>query len=75
MDDLSILWSLPRIPLGVILFKTDIRTTLGRQKISRYFHSMEVAEAFCLIRGYLLTYRKQALGTLVVTRFFSIIER
>jgi hypothetical protein len=59
MGDLSTLWSLPRIPLCVILFKTDIRTILGRQKISSYFRSMEVAEAFCLIRGYLLTCRNR----------------
>ena len=61
-DDVLRFMAVPEVPFTNNLGENDIRMTKVQQKISGCFRSMEGAETFCLVRGYLSTCRKHQLS-------------
>ncbi|MCP3690435.1 MAG: IS66 family transposase [Gammaproteobacteria bacterium] len=61
-DDVLRFMVVSEVPFTNNLGENDIRMTKVQQKISGCFRSMEGAETFCLVRGYLSTCRKHQLS-------------
>jgi len=62
-DDVLRFMSDKNIPFTNNRGENDIRMTKVQQKISGCFRSMEGAEIFCRVRGYLLTCQKHGVSS------------
>ena len=67
-DDVLRFMVVPEVPFTNNLGENDIRMTKVQQKISGCFRSMEGAETFCLVRGYLSTCRKHQVSASVALK-------